>query len=95
MAISGIGRSTGTFAPYTPIATQTDRSEVRRDERNGHIIHVIDLAYQKINESEYIKWCRRNLGDRHNGWDFWMAGGLLYIEVWGEKQKFTYEMWKN
>lgn len=95
MAISSIGRSTGTFAPYTPITASTDRSEVRRDERNGHIIHVIDLKFQKINEAEYIKWCRRNLGDRHDGWDFWMAGGLLYIEVWGEKQKFTYEMWKN
>jgi hypothetical protein len=95
MAISSIGRSTGTFAPYTPIAPQADRTEVRRYEGSGRMVHVIDLAYQKVNELEYIKWCRRNLGDRHDGWDFWLVGGLLYIEVWGEKQKFTYEMWKN
>ena len=49
----------------------------------------------EIDKLDHIKWCRRNLGDRHDGWDFWLANGMLYIEVWGDKAKFTYEMWKN
>jgi len=93
MAISGIGRSTGTFAPL-PTYNVADKSSYDAS-RNGRILHTIDLNYQKIDLTEYIKWCRRNLGERGRMWDFWMAGGLLYIEVWGEKEKFTYEMWKN
>ena len=90
-----IGKSTGTFAPYINLPTKGfDRSGVDHNQ-NGSTIYRIDLQYRKINEVEHIKWCRRNLGARHDGWDFWMAGGMLYIEVWGDKAKFTYEMWKN
>jgi len=89
--------NTGHFAPLVSQTPDSDRSSVSRDERTGRVVYKIDLRHQKINEIEYIKWCRRNLGDRHAGWDFWMEIGnqMLYIEVWGEKQKFTYEMWKN
>ena len=93
MAITkSLGLSTGTFAPVMT-GMQKDRSGV---ERNGDsTLYRIDLRYRKINEVEHVKWCRRNLGDRGNTWDFWMADGILYIEVWGDKAKFTYEMWKN
>ena len=93
MAITkSLGISTGTFAPVMT-GTQGDRSGV---EHNGDsTLYRIDLKYRKINEVEHVKWCRRNLGDRGNTWDFWMAGGILYIEVWGDKEKFAYEMWKN
>ena len=93
MAISGIGNSTGTFAPLTNYYVK-DESKYE-NKSNGRIFHTIDLKFQKIDPKEYISWCRRNLGARHDGWDFWLAGGKLYIEVWGDKQKFTYEMWKN
>jgi len=90
-----IANSTGTFVPYTNLPTKGfDRSGVDYNQ-NGRTIYRIDLQYRKINEIEHIKWCRRNLGERSRDWDFWMAGGILYIEVWGEKAKFTYEMWKN
>jgi hypothetical protein len=92
MAITGIGISTGTYVPYTA-PTREDRTKY--ELRGTHILHQIDLNFQKIDEREYIKWCRRNLGERGQSWDFWLAGGILYIEVWGEKEKFTYEMWKN
>ncbi len=94
MAISGIGNSTGTFAPYKPYHTSEDKSKYEVHHM-GKIFHQIDLNFQKIDPLEYIKWCRRNLGERGSTWEFWMAGGMLYIEVWGEKAKFTYEMWKN
>ncbi len=84
--------STGTFAPAMT-GSIGDRSEVAH--HNGRVLYKIDLRYRKINEVEHIKWCRRNLGERNSTWDFWLAGGMLYIEVWGDKAKFTYEMWKN
>ncbi len=89
-----ISNSTGTFAPYVGSQPTADRS-VYEIHHTGKIFHQIDLNYTKIDPNEYVKWCRRNLGDRGNTWEFWMAGGVLYIEVWGEKAKFTYEMWKN
>lgn len=87
-----IANSTGTFAPYNPGTSMGDRSGV--EDHKGHPVYRIDLNYRKINEVEYIKWCRRNLGNRGETWDFWMAGGILYIEVWGDKARFTYELWK-
>jgi hypothetical protein len=90
-----IGNSTGTFKPYTVYGNSTsDRSGVENN-RNGRTIYRIDLQYRKINEIEHIKWCRRNLGDRGATWDFWLAGGVLYIELWDDKAKFAYELWKN
>lgn len=94
MAIAKTGLSTGTFAPYSGIRPTTDQSKYEI-HHGGKIFHQIDLKFNKIDPTEYVKWCRRNLGDRHSTWDFWLAGGVLYIEVWGEKAKFTYEMWKN
>ena len=95
MAISkSLGMSSGTFAPVTTHHTLgEDRSEVIRSSTN--VVYKIDLKFHKINEYEHIKWCRRNLGERSRDWDFWLAGGILYIEVRGDKAKFTYEMWKN
>ena len=89
-----IANSTGTFMPYAGHAVNEDRSGVETNNK-GHKLYKIDLRHRKLNEVEYIKWCRRNLGDRGSNWDFYMASGVLYIEVWGDKAKFTYEMWKN
>lgn len=82
----------GTFVRYDP--PLGDRSGVETNSK-GHKLYKIDLNHRKLDELEYIKWCRRNLGDRGATWDFWLAGGILYIEVWGDKAKFTYEMWKT
>lgn len=69
-----------------------DRSGV--EYHKGHPVYKIDLRHRNVNELEYIKWCRRNLGNRGESWDFWLAGGILYIEIWGDKARFTYELWK-
>jgi hypothetical protein len=93
MAITkNLGMSTGTFAPMITGILE-DRSGV--EHKDGHSLYKIDLKFRNINETEHIKWCRRNLGERSSTWDFWLAGGILYVEVWGDKAKFTYEMWKN
>ena len=87
-----ISTSTKTFAPYIS-PSYSDRSGIEKSER-GHTVHRIDLKFSKINETDYIKWCRRNLGERGLDWDFSLVGGVLYIEVKSEKAKFAYEMWK-
>lgn len=94
MAISSIGSSTGAFVPYMSARPHGDLSKYEV-HHGGKIFHQIDIKYNKIDPNEYVKWCRRNLGERGQTWDFWLAGGMLYVEVWGEKEKFTYEMWKN
>lgn len=88
-----LGTSTGTFAQLPQYGQREDRSGVEQGRKGT--LYKIDLHFRKINEVDHIKWCRRNLGYRGSDWDFWLAGGILYIEVWGDKQKFTYEMWKN
>ena len=85
--------NTGSFAPLVQSGPEPDKSGVQQSDKGT--LYKIDLNYQKVEVVDHIRWCRRNLGDRHNGWDFWMAGNMLYIEIWGDKQKFTYEMWKN
>ena len=89
-----LARSTGTFVPYMSTQPTADRS-LYEVHHGGKIFHQIDLRHKKIDPTEYIKWCRRNLGERGSTWEFWIAGGMLYIEIWGDKAKFTYEMWKN
>lgn len=93
MAISRLGSSTGTFAPAAMTAVREDRGGIEKSSR-GHTIHRIDLKFRKLDETDYLKWCRRNLGERHFDWDFWLAGGILYIEIKSDKAKFAYEMWK-
>lgn len=90
--IKSLGISTGTFAPAMP-STIEDRSSV--EHKGGSSVYKIDLRFQNINPEEHIKWCRRNLGDRGSTWDFWLVNRMLYIEVWGHKERFAYEMWKN
>ena len=95
MAIAPLAQSTGTFSTLHNL-NNGDRSGVEQGKRNGHILYKIDLRFNtKFNANEHIKWCRRNLGERSHEWDFWLAGEILYIEVWGDKAKFTYEMFKN
>lgn len=80
----------------TPLTTTSvgDRSGTERSFDSS--LYKIDMNFRKdFNETDHIKWCRRNLGERGNSWDFWIAGGILFIEVKGEKARFTYEMWKN
>lgn len=52
-------------------------------------------VYDKGNNTEHIKWCRRNLGERGDGWDF--AGGYknITIIIWSSRLQTMYEMWQT
>lgn len=41
-----------------------------------------------------IKWCRRNFGNRGDGWDYSGAGKSLDITIWSSKLITMYELWQ-
>jgi len=45
----------------------------------------------------FVKWLRRNLGARGEGWDFRYSVGnqAVHIEIWSDRLKTMYEMWKT
>jgi len=83
----------GTFTPTIHASSNFDRSEVTT--RGDKTIYKIDYRYRKDYLNSHIKWCRRNMGQRGSGWDFMWISDLLMIEIWDDKLKFMYEMWKN
>jgi hypothetical protein len=86
--------TTNTHIRLAPASRITiDRSEVTT--RGDKTIYKIDYRNRKDYPGDHIKWCRRNMGDRGTGWDFMWVSELLVIEVWDDKLKFMYEMWKN
>lgn len=42
-----------------------------------------------------IKWCRRNFGDRGDGWDFSGGSKSLQVIIWSSKLITMWEMWQN
>jgi hypothetical protein len=42
-----------------------------------------------------IKWCRRNFGDRGDGWDFYRNGKEITVEIWSSRLVTMWEMWQN
>jgi hypothetical protein len=61
----------------------------------GHkTVYQRDCRYHKEDPSIIVKWMRRNFGERHQGWDFSLAGGCVTIELWDDKFITMYEMWQ-
>lgn len=44
---------------------------------------------------EIIKWCRRNFGDRGDGWDF--VGGTRHVQliIWSSKLLVMWQLWQE
>lgn len=42
-----------------------------------------------------VKWLRRNLGNRGEGWDFTFSGGYVILDIWEHRLQVMYEMWKE
>lgn len=43
----------------------------------------------------FVKWLRRNLGTRGEGWDFTFHGGCVIIDIWESRLQTMYELWKE
>lgn len=94
MAISRLGISTGTFVPL-PAKNTTDC----RDGKNtwgGKSYYTYDFRFKKEDPTTIVKWLRANMGQRGQGWDFILntSAGTINVEIWDDKLKFMYEMWK-
>ena len=44
---------------------------------------------------EVIKWCRRNFGERGDGWDFTAGRKHVKVIIWSSKLITMWEMWQN
>lgn len=44
---------------------------------------------------ETIQWCRRNFGERGDGWDFTGAYKKVDIIIWSSKLVVMFELWKR
>jgi hypothetical protein len=49
----------------------------------------------KDNHKEIVKWCRRNFGQRGDGWDFMAGTRHVQITIWSSKLITIYELWMN
>ena len=43
--------------------------------------------------TDFVKWLRRNFGERGEGWDFTFNQGRVIIEIWYPRLQVMYEMW--
>lgn len=70
------------------------------------VIEYIDVIRKNLRDSDkvtfkvngdpttVIKWCRRNFGERGDGWDF--SGGLNPdVTIWSSKLKVMWELWQQ
>jgi hypothetical protein len=85
--------NSGTFLPatYNP-ATKANMDGV--SHLGSRSLYTYDCVYRKEDPSVIVKWCRRNFGERGNGWDFILNQGRVIIEIREHKYKVMYEMWK-
>lgn len=49
----------------------------------------------KKDYADVIKWCRRNFGNRGDGWDFYGTTKGYTVEIWSSKLITMYRMWKE
>ena len=49
----------------------------------------------KDDTKEVIKWCRRNFGERGDGWDFTAGRKHVQVTIWSSKLITMWEMWQN
>lgn len=44
---------------------------------------------------DVVRWCRRNFGDRGDGWDFTAGTKSVEIKIWSSKLITMWKMWKE
>lgn len=47
------------------------------------------------NSAEIVRWCRRNFGERGDGWDFNGTNKYLEVRLWSSKLIMMWELWQN
>lgn len=59
-------------------------------------VYTYRYRERKENPDHIIRWCRRNFGNRGEGWDFILASfsGEVHIAIWDPKLEATYLLFK-
>lgn len=81
----------GPLDKFHPIVEYVDVNRQNTDYGNKKMY----VVGEKKDSYEHVKWCRRNLGERGDGWDFAGSGKSLTIFIWSNKLQFMYEMWQQ
>lgn len=76
------------FDSFSPIIEYVD--VIRNNPSDSSKVHFT----VKGDPTEVIKWCRRNFGERGDGWDF-SGGTKVEVTIWSDKLKFMWEMWQE
>ena len=83
----------GTFTPLPINYKEEAKCKDSVSHWGGRTQYTYDCVYRKQDPSVIVKWCRRNFGERGNGWDFYLNRGRVIIEIRDDKYKVMYEMW--
>lgn len=63
--------------------------------RNSRNIKTITFSISPDNAIETLKWCRKHLGNRHDGWDFSGGPRNLKLYIFNDKLLTIYSLWRN
>lgn len=63
--------------------------------RNNPRDHTGVTFVVKDNSYEVIKWCRRNFGERGDGWDFTGGKKHVQITIWSSRLITMWELWQE
>lgn len=64
---------------------------IRKNPRDHNGITTV----VKGDPTETIKWCRKNFGERGDGWDFTAGTRHVQLTMWSSKLITMYELWMN
>jgi hypothetical protein len=78
------------FNNLSPIIDCVDMVEYKNPRDHTGITFVV-----KDKHKEIIQWCRRNFGQRGDGWDFMAGTRHVQITIWSSKLITMYEIWMN
>ena len=81
--------NTSIFDTFSPIIDYIDEIKVNPND-TGKVTFRI-----KNDPFPVIKWCRRNFGNRGDGWDFSGAGNKVDVTIWSTKLIVMWELWQE
>lgn len=82
---------------YTTVRPEQDLEIVnywQSDRKNDADTNAETFVIDK-NFTDTIKWCRRNFGERGDGWDFTAGTKSVQIKIWSSKLITMWKMWKE
>ena len=74
-----------------PIIDHIDFVDCVKQNPNDHRKVIFKI---KGNPKTVIQWCRRNFGDRGDGWDF-SGGENVEVIIWSSRLVTMWEMWQQ